>query len=60
MFAGTTCCWCKQPAALRVVLQKGRVGTDKGRSKPVMEKSVPVCVECARRLQAGNEGVEVK
>lgn len=59
MFAGS-CCWCDQPATCRVVLQKGRVGTDKGRSKPVMEKSVPACDGCARRLQNHNEGVEVK
>ena len=60
MFAGTTCCWCDQPATKRIVLQKGRVGTDRGRSKPVMEKSVPACDGCARRLQRNNEGVEVK
>lgn len=60
MFAGTTCCWCERPATKRIVLQKGRVGTDKSRSKPVMEKSVPACAACAQRLQNHNEGVEVK
>ena len=59
MFAGTTCAWCNAPADRRVILQKGRVGTDRGRVKPVMEKSVPVCSACVKRLQTHNEGLEV-
>ena len=59
MFAWTTCAWCNAPADRRVILQKGRVGTDRGRVKPVMEKSVPARSACVKRLQAHNEGVEV-
>ena len=59
MFAGTTCARCNAPADRRVILQKGRVGTDKGRVKPVMEKSVPACSACVKRLQTHNEGLEV-
>lgn len=53
------CAWCQDPADSKVVLQKGRVGTHKGRAKPVMEKSVPACGKCARRLAANNEGLEI-
>lgn len=37
------CQWCGEPATGELVYQKGRVGTIKGRAKPVMERKAPAC-----------------
>ena len=46
-----TCWWCHEPATDTVVLEKGRVGTAKGRVKPVMEKTAPVCAAHKKSLE---------